>query len=874
MINTRVKHVFLLVYTAAILADVNGFSQNTLGNEFEKALLSLFKGEVSVRSEDRRDCVAGSYGSMHKCEVCPNNQISPARATSIGQCHPCAFGCFPFRRGSLGELQCYACEVGSVTDPRDRSKSSCAPINRLNSANKEECIFWDNTFNAFGTSWFISNENFFREYGGISSCVEPKCDLSNWDQCDENVVWTTVFAWADEYIDTEDLEQKTYKTIWDSRYTWVALAGPDVTEPLQFYEEMAKTRFSETLQECRQDCNQIIYHEEPCMIPEKLAQEFIIVKEWSMGMRPMHPDRRVCAECDASESGCLFRKHQHWVSRSNDRILELTNTACDVGFNAACVENMHSWVGSIRSWMRNNPNGEPECHRIANLYPDGFSAGATHLAIQLPPSVNVEVFETNDCTGSATKAYYRLDYFELAKFYSGSLRFVVAPPHTVNNCPPHQGVKTNSLSFGGLFECVPCLESHRVYTTIQQTDAGCLFTVDVCRECQPNHYRSPTDDRFCAMCPLDRPYRDYEMPQCRACYDNETFVANRCVPMQRMQIVSVDGVLNIEPDMDVVRSERDNQFSPTRPVLEHHFLFIDVSVVSSDQEISLIKTETERPCHCARYMYTHLCGAAISTLQAYVLNANTNAVSLLDEANPEDLASLSIVREGVCKPCKACSVGEFNGDCLRQEGSCVQCKIISDCLANEYLHHEDIEGCSSFQATSDYSCRRCVQTREERGKYLLLAGCGQATFFMWHLVQVTDDSVTTTNIEKILCSYSEADEEWKYTDSNQQTQSCMYNGQAIQPHPLWGSHSTTLPYCPPGFYTNKVCADLTDTFDPACCVQCASCSGELKKSKHYKSCTGMDTYDTQTCSSRCDDGYYEAEGTCKQCTTCARGELY
>ena len=79
-----------------------------------------------------------------------------------------------------------------------------------------------------------------------------------------------------------------------------------------------------------------------------------------------------------------------------------------------------------------------------------------------------------------------------------------------------------------------------------------------------------------------------------------------------------------------------------------------------------------------------------------------------------------------------------------------------------------------------------------------------------------------------------------------------------------------LPYCPPGWYADRTCANGSPAWNPDCCVRCQICRSGLFKLDAYKVCPGDEFFDSQDrgCTTKCLTNQYVRNDRCIKCEAC------
>jgi len=276
----------------------------------------------------------------------------------------------------------------------------------------------------------------------------------------------------------------------------------------------------------------------------------------------------------------------------------------------------------------------------------------------------------------------------------------------------------------------------------------------------------------------------------------------------------------------------------------------------------------QQPCTCNnRHKYTQFCGGyAVRDQDAWMQPAGRSELRQLSHfAAGEDLQEYAIRREGLCRACRTCLSGEYNGVCGRGvEGRCAACLALSSCPASppHYLDHPHELGCNQLHALVDYSCARCKVWEKIGNNYMLLVGCGRQDLRRWE----PSGAASAEVLEVVTCAFG-----------GSSSAPCMHGGAQLVRREPNGNYSSLLPYCPPGWFFSCANSGVTvfDAFSSACCTKCRECPPEAKKTGLWAVCTGMSDTDTQAsqCTDRCENNMYEEDGTCLYCNTCKEGEL-
>jgi hypothetical protein len=255
-----------------------------------------------------------------------------------------------------------------------------------------------------------------------------------------------------------------------------------------------------------------------------------------------------------------------------------------------------------------------------------------------------------------------------------------------------------------------------------------------------------------------------------------------------------------------------------------------------------------------------------------------------------------IVRNGTCQACTSCGDGFLTQGCdSNTAGRCQQC--VTACPTNQYWTHPHKDGCwpqsvngvRTYMPVENYECKDCpVYRKNDDGTIIeLLVGCsGRASIVRWHPhAEVKFESIDSSDVSNdATLEVTPQTAECAYDDSS----ACYYTGEHFTRSPLEFDHiypkredlknqlyTTTIPYCPPGWYVKReLLDDNNQEYRAEACKKCDICDiGKGQKRRDgWRKCDGYGTSDTQTCTDAgvCEIGEFlnVTSGSCVQCTQC------
>lgn len=197
--------------------------------------------------------------------------------------------------------------------------------------------------------------------------------------------------------------------------------------------------------------------------------------------------------------------------------------------------------------------------------------------------------------------------------------------------------------------------------------------------------------------------------------------------------------------------------------------------------------------------------------------------------------------------------------------------------------NEYVDNIAKYVARYDYGCALCKTARNLNGARQLLVGCaGRDEFVRWHPRAQTETNMENEfSLIRVTCEFNAAT-----GLGNEDDEACWHNGKLLRKVVVGGypsgadlehqAFTSTMPYCPPGWYVNTTQFDNeeqfnTDEWQPANCIRCTVCgmdSTKRMRSSEWMPCPGHFTTDTQTCVPHCDVGQYNEGTTCEPCRSC------
>jgi len=556
------------------------------------------------------------------------------------------------------------------------------------------------------------------------------------------------------------------------------------------------------------------------------------------------------------------RGHCKWWLESEYGLnnVQQVATPCDRGVSSSCLENKGAVTGRACDFHN-------VCLNKARVFGDGYatpSSGEMHILLRggtIP--FQLTWYSDHGCSVHASSVDVNRENFRQSfSLFNNRNSFKIHIAATCWECDPHLGELTHDIGSGRV-TCGLCSA-----TQVQEDEsrASCAgpVTVQMCKDCLVDHVPYSADrssqTKTCRECSSIRnpevgSHRPVSVTHCKNCTLSQTWSLQykECGELASMTVEPHDSGYGLSGVKDQYKQSEYEAAHVTDGWYR-------------DTQYKQIR------CRCTNdHKYTQFCGHyAVRDQDAWMKHNTAGSESKLSTLSLSANAATdySIMREGRCRPCHQCSVGEYNGKCKEgKEGTCSSCLTLDQCTQTQYLKHDNPNGCMQTRALSDYVCTECNMWDIIDGGFMLLVGCGVRNLKRW---APSGDRDGKDQLLTVDCMFDN-------TDDAEFGDPCEYKGATLVRQIPFGSFSSVIPYCAPGWFVDPALArqSKTQPYDPNYCRQCLSCRSDQRKKPQWRPCPGSTDTDTQgeQCTDRCENNMYEQNNTCLYCKTCKEGEI-